>query len=128
MADCADRFQQLIICPDGNFSSWYFDSPVKPEWKYETYIAVELVQWVDASYKTIASKNGRAITGLSMSGRGALFLAVKRQQVFGAAGSMSGGVDIRPFANNWGIAGKPGSYSVNPDNCKKIRLQICSVR
>ena len=44
MADCTDWFEQLIICPDGNFSSWYFDSPVKPEWKYETYIAVELVQ------------------------------------------------------------------------------------
>src|SRR6476660_4530925 len=24
----ADAYQMIIVCPDGGFSSWYFDSPV----------------------------------------------------------------------------------------------------
>ena len=39
----------------------------------------------------------RAISGLSMGGHGALWSAIRHKDVFGAAGSMSGGVDIRPF-------------------------------
>lgn len=111
LADYADSYQNIIVCPDGNVSSWYFDSPVDPAWKYETYVASELVNWVDARYKTIKDRKGRAITGLSMGGHGALYLSFKHQDVFGAAGSMSGGVDFTPFASNWNIAERLGTYS-----------------
>ena len=46
----------------------------------------------------------RAVTGLSMGGHGALYLAARHPEVFGNAGSMSGGVDIRPFPKSWGMA------------------------
>lgn len=115
----ADTYQQIIVCPDGNVTSWYFDSPVNPAWKYETYITKELVPWVDAHYQTIKDRKGRAITGLSMGGHGALYLAFKHQDLFGAAGSMSGGVDIRPFPKNWKIEEKLGSYAENPGNWEK---------
>lgn len=115
----ADNNQFMIVCADGNVSSWYFDSPVNPSWKYETYVATELVNWVDANYKTIKDRKGRAITGLSMGGHGALYLTLKHQDVFGAAGSMSGGVDIRPFPNNWLIAEKLGTYAANQDHWEK---------
>ena len=39
----ADQYQFIIVCPDGAYSSWYFDSPVDKNMKYETYIADELV-------------------------------------------------------------------------------------
>lgn len=111
----ADIYNVLIVCPDGNFSSWYFDSPVDPTFKYETYVAKELVAWVDDHFKTIKNRNGRAITGLSMGGHGALYLAFKHQDVFGAAGSMSGGVDMRPFPLNWDIAKRLGKYAEYPE-------------
>ncbi len=111
----ADQYDLIIVCPDGGFGSWYYDSPVDTKWKYETYVAEELVQWVDKTYKTIKSRNGRAITGLSMGGHGALYLALRHQNVFGAAGSMSGGVDIRPFPKNWDIAARLGNYAEHPD-------------
>ena len=38
---------------------------------------------------------------LSMGGHGALWNAIRHSDIFGAAGSMSGGVDIRPFPDNW---------------------------
>jgi S-formylglutathione hydrolase FrmB len=112
----ADLYHMLLVCPDGNFSSWYIDSPVDPQSKYETYTGTELVNWIDTHYKTIKNRTGRAITGYSMGGHGALYLSFKHQDVFGAAGSMSGGVDIRPFPNNWKMADILGSYAEKPKN------------
>lgn len=111
----ADRYNIMIVCPDGGFSSWYWDSPIDPAFQYETYVARELVPWIDQQYKTIRSNKGRAIAGLSMGGHGALYLAIKHPGVFGAAGSMSGGVDIRPFPNNWDMAKRLGSYATQRD-------------
>lgn len=116
LKDLSDQHQLIFVCPDGNVSSWYFDSPLLPEWKYETYVATELVNWIDSKYKTIKNKDGRGITGLSMGGHGALYLAIKHQDVFGIAGSMSGGVDFRPFPNNWKIAEKLGEYQTHRKN------------
>ncbi|MDB5240533.1 MAG: putative esterase [Spirosoma sp.] len=104
----------IVVCPDGN-GSWYYDSPVDASFRYETYVVSELVPWVDNHYKTIKNRQGRAITGLSMGGHGALYLAFRHQDVFGAAGSMSGGVDIRPFPNNWDIAKRLGTYAQFPE-------------
>ncbi|MBB5285520.1 S-formylglutathione hydrolase FrmB [Rhabdobacter roseus] len=115
----ADTYQLIIVCPDGNYGSWYWDSPTDPTFKYETYVAKELVGWVDMHYKTIEDRRGRAITGLSMGGHGALYLALRHQEVFGAAGSMSGGVDIRPFPKNWDMAARLGSYTDYPERWEK---------
>lgn len=111
----ADIYHLIFVCPDGNISSWYLDSPVDTSFKYETYISSELVKWIDEHYKTVKSPVGRAITGVSMGGHGALYLAFKHQDVFGAAGSMSGGVDLRPFPNNWDISKRLGKYSDYPE-------------
>ncbi len=115
LAQAADHYQLMIVCPDGGYNSWYWDSPEDASYRYETYITTELVSWVDANYKTIKKRSGRAITGLSMGGHGALYLALRHQDLFGAAGSMSGGVDIRPFPNNWDMAKKLGTYAAQPE-------------
>lgn len=115
----ADQLQIIIVCSDGGYGSWYWDSPIDPNFKYETYVSKELVDWVDSKYKTIKNRKGRAITGLSMGGHGALYLALRHQDVFGAAGSMSGGVDIRPFPNNWDMALRLGKYSEYPERWEK---------
>jgi len=109
----ANQQDLIIVCPDGGYTSWYFDSPIDPQMQYETYVVEELVAAVDAHYNTFKNKENRAITGLSMGGHGALYLAFKNQHVFGAAGSMSGGVDIRPYPNNWDIKKRLGSYPEN---------------
>lgn len=115
----ANEFEIIIVCPDGGNTSWYFDSPIDPTMNYETYISKELIAVVDKKYNTIPKKNNRAITGLSMGGHGALYLALKHQNIWGAAGSMSGGVDIRPFSNNWDINKRLGAYSEHLENWKK---------
>ncbi len=115
----ADTYQMLVVCADGGYGSWYWDSPVDPTFKYETYVATELVKWIDERYKTVKSPAGRGICGLSMGGHGALYLALRHQDVFGAAGSMSGGVDTRPFPNNWDMAKRLGKYSEQPETWDK---------
>ena len=114
-----DRYGFIAIGVDGNYSSWYFNSPIDPTFKYETYIIDELVPFIDKKYKTIASREGRAISGLSMGGHGALYLSLKHQDVFGAAGSMSGGVDIRPFSEKWNIKKRLGAITDFPENWEK---------
>ena len=107
----ADQYDVLIICPDGAKNSWYFDSPVDPAMKYETHIVREMIPFIDKNYRTHKKKEKRAITGLSMGGHGALFLALNHPELFAAAGSMSGGVDLTPFPGNWQIAERLGRYN-----------------
>lgn len=114
-----DKYDFIVIGIDVNYSSWYFDSPIDLTFKYETYIIDELVPFIDRKYKTIANRIGRAISGLSMGGHGALYLSFKHQDVFGAAGSMSGGVDFRPFPEKWDIKKRLGSIAEFPENWEK---------
>ena len=114
-----DQYGFIAIGVDGNYSSWYFDSPIDSAFKYETYIINELVPFIDKKYKTIATREARAITGLSMGGHGALYLSFKHQDVFGAAGSMSGGVDFRPFPEKWDIKKRLGAITEFPENWDK---------
>ncbi len=104
----ADQFRMIIVCPDGGFSSWYFDSPLDSSYRYETYVSNELIHFIDSAYRTIPDKQHRAITGLSMGGHGALFLALRHPDIFGAAGSMSGGVDLSESKNKFDIAKRIG--------------------
>lgn len=112
----ADQYQTLIVCPDGAKSSWYFDSPIDTTYRYETHVATELVNFVDKNYKTIADKNHRAITGLSMGGHGALFLVLRHSDVFGAAASMSGGVDLKESKNRFDIMKRIGDTILHAGN------------
>ncbi len=114
-----DLYNFIIVCPDGGYGSWYWDSPVDPKSQYETFVSSELIQAIDSKYKTIKNRKGRGITGLSMGGHGGLYLGIRHQDVFGAAGSMSGGVDIRPFPNNWEMAQRLGTYAEQPEYWEK---------
>lgn len=111
----ADKYNVIMVFPDGNFSSWYIDSPLDPKSQYETYVSKELVQHIDKNYRTIKEKNGRAITGHSMGGHGALYVGIRNQDTFGALGSMSGGVDLTYDTNGWDIAKRIGDYSKSPE-------------
>lgn len=102
----------IIVCPNGE-NSWYWDSPLNSKSQFETFVSKELVEYIDNNYKTIKNRSGRAITGLSMGGHGALWLSIRHKETFGAGGSTSGGVDIRPFPNNWEMKKQLGDFNSN---------------
>ena len=115
----ATEHQFIIVCPDGGYSSWYFDSPVDSTYQYESYIVNDLLSFVDTHYATIPDRSARAITGLSMGGHGALYLAIRNKNIFAHAGSMSGGVDLRSSTKKFDIAKRLGKYEVNPEEWDK---------
>lgn len=118
----ADQHELIVVMPDGGYNSWYLDSPVDPDSQYETHVAEEVVAFVDANYRTRDSRSGRAITGLSMGGHGGLFLGIRHQDTFGAAGSMSGGVDLTYDIHRWEISDKLGPYSQNPERWDSLSV------
>jgi putative tributyrin esterase len=90
----ADQYNIIIVMPEGETFSFYLNSPVNKGSQFETYITEEVIQKIDKTYRTVNDKKGRVIAGLSMGGHGALYLSAKHPELFCAAGSMSGAVDM----------------------------------
>lgn len=120
----ADEMQMIFVTPYV-LNSWYFDSPVNKEFMYETFITKELIPWIDNHFPTLADRNHRAVTGLSMGGHGALFLSSRHIDLFGAAASMSGGVDIRLFPLNWNIPDVLGEMASNRQSWDEHSVMEC---
>lgn len=106
----ADQFNIIIVMPEGETFGWYLDSPVDPNNKFETYITKEVIQKIDNTYRTVKSSKGRVITGLSMGGHGAMYLSGRHPELFCAAGTMSGAMDMNYT-----------KFRVNEDFAKSLR-------
>lgn len=116
--ELADMYRMILIFPDG-LDSWYWDSPVDRDMQMESFFVNDLVAAVEAGYPVSRSASGRAITGLSMGGHGALWLAMRHPDIWSSAGSMSGGVDITPFPKNWKMADRLGPYEGNEQSWRE---------
>jgi len=90
----AEEYNLIIVTPGVGPASYYYDSPILDSVKYERYITSELIPFIDHHFRTLAKKEARAITGLSMGGHGAITLSAKHPELFAAAGSMSGVMNI----------------------------------
>jgi len=56
---------------------------------WESFIADDLVRYIDSNYRKIRKRDSRGIAGFSIGGYGTLRLAMKRPETFGAAYAMS---------------------------------------
>lgn len=97
----ADQYNLIIVMPEGETFGWYLDSPIDKGSQFETYLTKEVIDKIDNTYRTVRNNKGRVITGLSMGGHGALFLSTRHPDLYCAAGSMSGAVDMNWV--NWKI-------------------------
>ena len=93
----ADEYNLIIVNPEGETFSFYLDSPVSPDSQFETYLTREVIPKIDQTYRTVADRKGRIIAGLSMGGHGALYLSARHPDLYCAAGSMSGALDLMSF-------------------------------
>jgi S-formylglutathione hydrolase FrmB len=84
--------QAILVVPQGTLSSGsdpeYHDWGAGNDW--ETALAVELPAWIDAHYRTIASRSGRAIVGVSAGGYGAAIIGLHHPNEYAAIESWSG--------------------------------------
>jgi endo-1,4-beta-xylanase len=72
----------IVVVVNGMVNSFYCDWD-NNKLPMETVIVKELIPHVDATYRTIARREGRAIEGYSMGGFGAGHLGFKYPDVFG---------------------------------------------
>jgi S-formylglutathione hydrolase FrmB len=90
----ADQYNLIFVLPEGEVFSFYLDSPINKESQFESFIAKEVVEKIDSAYRTVRNSKGRVIAGLSMGGHGAIYLATRHPDLFCAAGSMSGALEL----------------------------------
>ena len=85
----------IVVMPDvGN--SWYVNwaenaGGQKNNW--EDHVIEDVVSHVDWNFRTIAQREGRAITGLSMGGFGGITLGLRHPDMFVSIGSTSGALE-----------------------------------
>jgi enterochelin esterase-like enzyme len=92
--------KMIIVMPDargegernGGKNMGYFNVP---GWAYEDFFFQEFIPHIDKKFKTIATKEGRAVAGLSMGGGGSFVYAQRHPEMFVAAYSTSGLLDHR---------------------------------
>lgn len=120
VADYASKYRMIVVMPEGN-DAWYTDSATAANDKYESYFIRELLPDVQKRYRTIESRYGRGVAGLSMGGYGALKFGLKYPATFAFAGSMSGALrpttwteeelkDFKPIRDSvFGVFGPMGS-------------------
>lgn len=87
----------IVVMPDGGPAGWY-SNPVKslagPR-NWESFHIGQLLPWMDANFRTYAEYNGRAVSGFSMGGFGALKYAAKYYGHFASVSSHSGPASLR---------------------------------
>jgi S-formylglutathione hydrolase FrmB len=129
----------IVVMPDialnddggGWCTNWFNDGKHGiPEW--ETFHIDELLPWVDANLRTIATRQGRAIAGLSQGGFCSMSYAARYPDLFGMALSYSGAPDIAydaaaqtlvtPIINatETGLDGAPPNSMFGPRNTEEV--------
>jgi enterochelin esterase-like enzyme len=73
----------IAIMVNGLVDGFYSDSP-DGRFPIESVIIKDLIPHVDATYRTVATRQGRAVQGYSMGGWGAAHLGFKYSDLFGA--------------------------------------------
>lgn len=87
----------IVVMPDGGHAGWYCDpvnSNTGPR-NWETFHIEQLIPWIDAEFRTIAERDGRAVSGFSMGGFGALKYAAKHGDRFASVSAHSGPPSLR---------------------------------
>lgn len=82
----------IIVMPDAftRFGgSFYSSSPTIGDW--ESFVARDLVSYIDSHYRTLAQRESRGLSGHSMGGYGTLRIGMAYPEVFGALYAMSSG-------------------------------------
>jgi len=105
----SDKYNMIIVCPDGFYDSWYLDNPFEPRVQFERFFWKDLVPKILQKYKVDTNKI--FISGLSMGGHGAMTLFLKHPDFFLSAGSTSGILDLTAFPEKWGIKKGIGNYN-----------------
>lgn len=85
--DVPDRFDLVCVMPAFDAVPWYMDHAEDPLKRHESYMMHVVVPFVEATYSTLGTKEGRLLIGFSKSGWGAFTLLLRNPTFFAAAAS-----------------------------------------
>jgi S-formylglutathione hydrolase FrmB len=115
VAEYARDHSFLIVTPEGG-NGWYSDSVTVETDKYESYILNELIPEIDKNFRTVATREGRAVAGLSMGGYGSVKFGIKHPEKFFLVGTFSGALGVASFTEkNSGQLGKSIEAILGPE-------------
>jgi S-formylglutathione hydrolase FrmB len=77
----------LVVAPEGK-RSFYINSP-GDSFRYSDFFLQEFIPAIESKYRVRAGRKGRAITGVSMGGYGALRFAFAHPEMFSAVSAQS---------------------------------------
>ncbi|MBT2489620.1 esterase [Streptomyces sp. ISL-96] len=90
--------QMITVIPDGGARGWYANwlnqKTAAGAQNWENFHLKQVVPFIDANLRTIATKKARAIAGISMGGFGAFRYAQVRPDLFSHTASLSGDIDM----------------------------------
>jgi S-formylglutathione hydrolase FrmB len=114
----------IVVMPDsgpgGGYVNWWnFGRGGPPQW--ETYHVGQLIPWVDRHYRTVARRRGRAVAGISMGGGGTMGYAARHPDLFVAAASYSGAVDLNIITPALNAIGSRDDRPLGPYETEQIR-------
>lgn len=75
--------EMIVVMPNAHtrfYGSMYSNSVTVGDW--ETYVAKELVAYVDSHYRTLPARASRGLSGHSMGGYGAMRIGMRHPEVF----------------------------------------------
>jgi len=99
----------IVVMPDGG-NSWYInwaESEGEELNNWEDFVIYDLIHSVDQTFRTVPAREGRAISGLSMGGYGALTIGLRHPNLFCSIASQSGALDYARSARMRLEAGEP---------------------
>ncbi|WP_413532173.1 alpha/beta hydrolase [Empedobacter brevis] len=97
----ANDYSTIYVIPDGNYNSWYVDSPIDSSSQYKTFIGEELVHYIDKHFPTEVDRSKRGILGWSMGGYGAMHIGVAYPKTFSIVGSSCGALNFELLGENY---------------------------
>ncbi len=119
--DVEDQYNLTIVEPTFAYQPWYANSVSDPDLQYESFMATELVPWVDQNLATTGAEQNWLI-GFSKSGYGAQDLLLKYPNLFTVAASWDFPADMSSYnqlgsipAANYGTeANFAANYQLTP--------------
>jgi len=109
LQNMANSYGFIIVCPDGQKDSWYFDSPTQRNSEFESFFFQDLLPYIKNEFHI--DTNAVFITGLSMGGYGAMYLYLRHSRKFAAAGSTSGVLDLNASSLKYSsLSNRLGEY------------------
>lgn len=83
----------LIVAPEGG-ASFYINS-ADGENRWSDFFLREFIPYIEGKYRTLPGRDGRAITGISMGGYGALRFAFAFPELFSAVSAQSAALIVK---------------------------------